>query len=215
MVLLPARPFMVASVSSAMAIRSALMRRRDSRCFSAHVGQRVWPGLGGLGQSRHWPSSLALCRFSWARRRRYSMRSGVWLLARSYSARFRFLSSAVEGSGSVRRFGATLVAFLALGFFLEDFPAVFFWFFEEFPELAGLGMGKLNSKVWPTARRGGVSSTICSLVARGLGRSPRLRGLVYEVGKGDAQGWSIPASAGQSLFGLLTHVTHSMRKMVD
>ena len=82
------------------------------------------------------------------------MRSGVWFLARSYSVRFRFLSPAREGSGSARRFGAALVAFLALGFFLEDFPAVFFWFFEEFPELAGLGMGKLNSKVWPTARGG-------------------------------------------------------------
>ena len=68
---------------------------------------------------------------------------------------FPFLSSAREGEGSVRRFGAALVAFLALGFFLEDFRAVFFWFFEEFPALAGLGMGKLNSKVWPTARGGG------------------------------------------------------------
>ena len=79
------------------------------------------------------------------------MRSGVWLLARSYSARFRFLSSTKEGSGSVRRFGAALVVFLVLGVFLEDFRAVFFWFFEEFPALADSGMGNLNSKVPPTA----------------------------------------------------------------
>ena len=150
------------------------MRLLYSRCFSAQVGQRVWPGLAGLEQLRHCPSSLALCRFSWARRRRYSMRSGVWLLARSYSDCFRFLSSAVEGSGSVRRFGATLVVFLVLGFFLEDFLAVFFWLFEEFPALAGLAMGKLNSKVWPTARRGGVNLVVVPRRITPPGASPRL-----------------------------------------
>ena len=104
------------------------------------------------------------------------MRSGVWLLARSYSARFRFLSSAREGSGSVRRFGAALVASLALGVFLEDFCAVFFWFFEEFPALAGLGMGKLNSKVWPTARGGGGTITRPGQVVCDPGGSPRVWG---------------------------------------
>ena len=143
----------------AIFLRLALLRCLDSRCFSEQVGQRVWPGLAGFGQLLHRPSSLAFRRLSWARSCWYSMRSGVWFLARSYSVRFRFLSPAREGSGSARRFGAALVAFLALGFFLEDFPAVFFWFFEEFPALAGLGMGKLNSKVWPTTRGGGAGRT--------------------------------------------------------
>ena len=64
-----------------------LLRLLFSRCLSLQVGQRVWPGMAGLEQLRHWPRSLAFCRFSWAKRRRYSMRSGVWLLARSYSRR--------------------------------------------------------------------------------------------------------------------------------
>ena len=65
----------------------ALLRMRDSRCLSAQVGQRVWPGLAGFGQLLHRPSSLAFRRLSWAMRRRYSLRSGLWLLVRSYSRR--------------------------------------------------------------------------------------------------------------------------------
>ena len=136
-------------------------------------------GLAGDGPAGATPalaeflgSFSAFC----SRSRWYSLRSGVWRLARSYSARFRFLSSAREGSGSVRRFGAALVVFLALGFLLEDFPAVFFWFFEEFPAFAGLGMGKLNSKVWPTARGGGGTSTGIAAFNLIRGLSPRVRG---------------------------------------
>ena len=48
-----------------------------------------------LVQSRHLPSSLALCRCSWASCRWYSLRSGVLFLAWSYSRR---VSLAVSGS---------------------------------------------------------------------------------------------------------------------
>ena len=79
------------------AFRLASLRLRDCRWCSAHVGQRVWLRIAGLLQFRHWPSSLAFCRCSWARRRLYSLRSGLLLLARSYSRRRISLASCAAG----------------------------------------------------------------------------------------------------------------------
>ena len=47
--------------SSAMAVRLALLRLRDCRCFSAQERQRVWPAIAGLLQFLQRPSNLA-CR---------------------------------------------------------------------------------------------------------------------------------------------------------
>ena len=71
----------------AAALRLASLRLRDCRWCSAHVGHLVCPLMAGAGQFRHLPLSLALRRCSWAKCRLYSMRSGVWFLARSYSWR--------------------------------------------------------------------------------------------------------------------------------
>ena len=71
----------------ALARRLASSFRRRCRCFSAQVSHLVWPGIAGLEQSVHLPVSLAI-RICFLRScRLYSFRSGVWLLARSYSLR--------------------------------------------------------------------------------------------------------------------------------
>ena len=71
----------------AAALLLASLRLRDCRWRSTHVGQRVSFRMAGRLQFRHFPSSLAFCRRSWARHRLYSLRSGVLLLACSYSRR--------------------------------------------------------------------------------------------------------------------------------
>ena len=71
----------------ALARRLASSFRRRCRCFSAQVSHLVWPGIAGLEQSLHLPVSLAIRICSLRSCRRYSFRSGVWLLARSYSLR--------------------------------------------------------------------------------------------------------------------------------
>ena len=71
----------------ALARRLASSFRRRCRCFSAQVSHLVWPGIAGLEQSLHLPVSLAI-RICFLRGcRLYSFRSGVRLLARSYSLR--------------------------------------------------------------------------------------------------------------------------------
>ena len=71
----------------ALARRLASSFRRRCRCFSAQVSHLVWPGIAGLEQSLHLPVSLANRICSLRSCRLYSFRSGVWLLARSYSLR--------------------------------------------------------------------------------------------------------------------------------
>ena len=99
---------------------------RCCRCFSAQAAHLVWPGIAAFGQSLQRPSDLAFCRFSWARSLRYSLRSGVWLLCRSYSCRSWCLASTSAGVGSTRGFGSLALGiafgrgFLTFGF-LGDF----------------------------------------------------------------------------------------------
>ena len=62
-------------------------------------------GLAGLLQFLQRPSNLACRRLSCSRSRRYSMRSGVWFLCRSYSSRSCLLASTSAGFGSVRCLG--------------------------------------------------------------------------------------------------------------
>ena len=93
--ILQARYAWVAAVSFTAALLLASLRLRDCRWCSAQVSHRDWPGIAGLLQFRHGPSSLALSRFFCSWRRWYSFRSGCWLLTCSYSRR-AFL--AVSGS---------------------------------------------------------------------------------------------------------------------
>ncbi len=76
----------------------AAERRCDWRCFSAQPGHRVSPGIAGFGQLLQRPNSLALCRSSRARMRRYSRRSVVLLLASSYACRHWTSSSGLTGA---------------------------------------------------------------------------------------------------------------------
>ena len=74
-------------------------------------GQPVFPGAGGaagmagLLQLLQRLSDLACRRLSCSRSRRYSMRSGVWFLCRSYSSLSCLLASTSAGFGSVRCLG--------------------------------------------------------------------------------------------------------------
>ena len=106
--ILQARPAWVAAVSFTAALLLASLRLRDCRWFPAQVSHRDWPGIAGLLQFRHRPSSLALSRFFCSWRRWYSFRSGCWLLTCSYSRR---ASLAVSGS----------LALVAGGLFLSPF----------------------------------------------------------------------------------------------
>ena len=85
----------VVAACLAAALRLASLRLRDCRWASAQILHRDSPGIAGLLQFWHLPSSLALCLCSSAWCRRYSMRSGVLFLACSYSRR---VSPAVSGS---------------------------------------------------------------------------------------------------------------------
>ena len=95
----------VAAVSLAVSLRLASLRLRDCQCFSAQERQRVWSDIAGLLQFLQRPSNLACRRLSCSRSRRYSMRSGVWFLCRSYSSRSCLLASTSTGFGSVRCLG--------------------------------------------------------------------------------------------------------------
>ena len=55
-----------AGIALAAALRLASLRLRDCRCCSAQVSHRDWPGIAGLLQFLHLPSSLALCGRFWA-----------------------------------------------------------------------------------------------------------------------------------------------------
>ena len=63
------------------------------------------PGMAGLLQLLQRLSDLACRRLSCSRSRRYSMRSGVWFLCRSYSSLSCLLASTSAGFGSVRCLG--------------------------------------------------------------------------------------------------------------
>ena len=110
----------------------------------------------GFGQSLQSPRDLASSRLAWATRRCSSLRSGVWLLFRSYSLRVSFLASTSAGVGWARSLG-----FLAFGaVFLTGLPPVLLfrccfwhWVFLDFrPEVARPGRGKESSKVRPSTR---------------------------------------------------------------
>ena len=108
-------------------------------------------------QFLHLPSALAFRRRSWASRRARSLRSGVWFLCRSYSARFCFLVSTEAESGlvwsfSFRAFGGASPGRVLAVLFCGGGSGCFFLVLEQLPELAGSGGEKLNSKVvWPIA----------------------------------------------------------------
>ena len=105
--------------SPVVCLRVALLRLRDTRCFSAQVGQRVWSGMGGAPHATQSPRDLASCRFAWAWRSLFSLRSGLLALFSSYSCRFCSLASTSAGVGSTRGFGF-FTFWLALAAFLLD-----------------------------------------------------------------------------------------------
>ena len=166
---LPLYRYVGIRVCSPVRLRLESLRLGDCRWCSAHVGQRVWPGIAGSLQFRHWPRFLAFCRCSWARRLLYSMGSGVLFLACSYSRRswrvplalakgvswgvlsplswwtllFGFGEPLVPAFGSFRVFGS---AFLPGPAALEGF--LLLWVLP--------GRGKENSKVRPSTRLGGL-----------------------------------------------------------
>ena len=65
----------VLQIRLSLALFWACHLRRLTRCFSAHVGQRVGPGMAGWRQSLQRPSSRAFCRCSWAWSRCCSLES--------------------------------------------------------------------------------------------------------------------------------------------
>ena len=91
-------PELQARILAALTVHFSEWRRCDWRCFSAQAGHRVSPGIAGLGQLLQRPNSLALCRSSRARMRRYSRRSVVLLLASSYACRHWTSSSGLTGA---------------------------------------------------------------------------------------------------------------------
>ena len=140
----------------AAALRLASLRLRDCRWFSAQVGHRVWPSMAEFVQLLQSPNSLAFRRCSLAIRRTRSLRSSVWFLRRSYSARSWRLASTSDGVGSGQRFGCRAFgAGFSVGLlgvvFRAGFPTRFFLLAGRPPALAGSGREKVNSKVWPTA----------------------------------------------------------------
>ncbi len=80
----PSEPYVLSELYSspdssplAAVLCLASPRLWDSRCFSAQVGQRVWPGMAGLEQLRHWPSRFASWQRCWAWSLPASFRSGL------------------------------------------------------------------------------------------------------------------------------------------
>ena len=89
------------------------------------LGTYLAPGLvrdGGAPHTTQSPRDLAFCRFAWAWRSLFSLRSGLC----SYSRRFCSLASTSAGVGSTRGFGfftfwLALADFFGLGsFWCED-----------------------------------------------------------------------------------------------
>ena len=166
------------AVYLAAALRLASLRLRDCRWCSAQVGQRVWLSIAGSLQFRHWLSSLAFCRCSWARRRLYSLRSGVLFLTFSYARPFwRVLLVLAKGvsSGALSPlswwtllfgFGEPLVpafgSFRVFGSAFLPGPAALEGFLLRW---ALPGRGKENSKVRPSIRAGGVLRGYPSVLA--------------------------------------------------
>ena len=143
-------------IALAAALRLASLRLRDCRWFSAQVGHRVWPSMAEFVQLLQSPKSLAFRRCSLAISRTRSLRSSVWFLRRSYSARSWRLASTSDGVGSGQRFGCRAFgAGFSVGLlgvvFRAGFPTRFFLLAGRPPALAGSGREKVNSKVWPTA----------------------------------------------------------------
>ena len=85
------------------------------RCCSAHTLHLVWSGMGGAPHATQSPRDLASCRFAWAWRSLFSLRSCLC----SYSCRFCSLASTSAGVGSTRGFGF-FTFWLALADFLLD-----------------------------------------------------------------------------------------------
>ena len=104
-----------AGIALAIAFRLASLRLRDCRWTSAQLKQRVWSGMGGAPHATQSPRDLASCRFAWACRSLFSLRSGLC----SYSCRFCSLASTSAGVGSTRGFGF-FTFWLALAAFLLD-----------------------------------------------------------------------------------------------
>ena len=110
------------------------------------------PVSRGSGSPCRAPRALALRRFSWAKSRFCSLRSGVWFLRRSYSRRLSLAStSAVAGSGRgfvclVFRGGMLVERFRVL------FPSCFAVLGGRPPPFLGSGNEKVNSKVRPSTR---------------------------------------------------------------
>ena len=165
-----------------LSFRLALMRLRDCRWFSAQVGHRVWPSMAEFVQLLQSPNSLAFRRCSLAIRRARSLRSSVWFLRRSYSARSWRLASTSDGVGSGQRFGCRafsagfLVGLLGV-VFRAGFPTRFFLLAGRPPALAGSGREKVNSKVWPTAHLCGLAQLTVPPKMWKAGPSPCLRAL--------------------------------------
>ncbi len=112
--------------------------------LSAHLSQRVCPGMGALEHDLHSPCSKCLWVRFRLKRRLYSFRSGRWDLVLSYALRVCSLSSGVSvvalllpfgsfGRGWAAFRGAPLVRLLC-------FPS--FCFFELVLGLPGFGPGR-------------------------------------------------------------------------
>ena len=110
------------------------------------------------------------------------MRSGVWFLRRSYSARSCFFVSTEAESGlvwsfSFRAFGGASPGRVLAVLFCGGGLGCFFLVLEQLPELAGSGREKLNSKVvWPTAHLCGVDGTKSRSSVMSRGEAPLARG---------------------------------------
>ena len=187
----------------AAALRLASLRLRDCRWCSTQLGQRVWPGMAGAGQLLHLPVALAIRRRSWARRRLYSLRSGVLFLTFSYARPFWRVPLVLAKGVSWGVLSPLSWWTLLFGFGEPLVPA--FGSFRVFgsaflPGPAALegvllrwalpGRGKENSKVRPSTRAGGACRVLRRIFERTDGppfsrRCPRAGGFPVPLPRPD------------------------------
>ena len=137
--------------------------------------------MAGKRQTTQSPDSFAFRRRSCSWRRCYSLRSGEVFPFRSCSNGSRSLASTsvVAGSGQgfvCWAFGSAFRGGGLVELFRGGFPDGFVLVGGRPPSLLGPGNGNVNSKVRPTARRGGACCIWTARTPPCSGSSPPLRG---------------------------------------
>ena len=167
--------------------RLAVALLRYCRCFSAHDGHLVWPGNAGWEQSLHRPSSFARWRRRCSISRCSCLRSGVWLLALSYSWRFCRRSSSSSSGVDTRGERLSFFGFAALGLRLVGFRF-------------GVGLTGKATVYWNwilLEKRSGEPPHRRQVQSKAPGLSPRVRGNRVTWTATAMANRSIPARAGE------------------